>query len=271
MLKYIVLSTVLFSGFGIAQKTEIEKNKVNGTPVTLEESMQKASIRMQQITGYELQYHFKSTYNKEGNPVTKEYFNENGDRISTETFTYNEANKISSSETVSENQALKFNFQYEYTPDGYSITKSENDVNILLTEYKLDANENILSEKETNLFEEGNLFTERNNEYTNGFLTKTTVKYNNGFHTLSYKNDALGNPIEEIYTDKKNKLIYRFVRKFDKNNNIVEEKTFDTNGKVVNSSQIMYEYDDQKNWTKRTQYTSKIDQPISNTLRTFRY
>lgn len=271
MLKYFVLSTILFSGLAFAQKSEIEKNKVNGKPTSIEESMQKASIRMQQITGYELQYHTKSIYNKDGNPISREYFNEDGNRVSSENFTYNEDNKISSSEMKSEDETLKFYFQYEYTEDGYTIVKSENDVNILQTEYKLDNNQNVIYEKETNLFEEGNLFTEKKYEYTGGFLTKTIVKYNNGFHTLLYKNDALGNAVEEQYMDKNNKLIYKFVRKFDKNQNITEEITYDTNGKITNSSQIMYEYDEQKNWIKRTQYTSKIDEPISNTLRTIRY
>lgn len=271
MLKYFVLSTILFSGLAIAQKSEIEKNKVNGKPTFIEESMQKASIRMQQITGYELQYHTKSVYNDNGNPISREYFNEDGNRVSSESFSYNEDNKISFSEMKSEDESLKFYFQYEYTEDGYSITKSENDVNILKIEYKLDQNQNVIFEKETNLFEEGDLFTEKKYEYTNGFLTKTFIKYNNGSHTLSYKNDAKGNPTEELYTDKNNKLIYRFVRKFDDNQNIVEETTYDSNGKITNSSQILYEYDEQKNWLKRTQYTAKIDQPISNTLRTIRY
>ena len=66
-------------------------------------------------------------------------------------------------------------------------------------------------------------------------------------------------------------MINKYLRKFDTNNNIVEETTYDETGKVRNVSTIKYQYDNKKNWTKRTQYVKDFDQPISNTTRTIRY
>ena len=122
-----------------------------------------------------------------------------------------------------------------------------------------------------NLLEDNDVFVEKKYDYQNDFLVKTSVKYNQGSYTLDYKNDAKGNPTEELYIDKNNKLINKYIRKFDTNNNIIEESTFGADGKLTNVSTIKYQYDDKKNWTKRTQYASKIDQPISNTTRTIRY
>ena len=271
MLKNIALITLLFSGIAFGQKSELQQNDVIGNPTFIEESMQKARIRVKQIEGYELDYYTKSTYNKEGNPTKREYFNEAGERTFSESFDYNDAGKLNSREIKSEDESMKFNFDYEYSADGYVVIKSENDVNVLKSEYKLDDKQNIIYEKETNLLEDAEVFTEKKNEFQNGYLTKTNVKYNQGSYTLNYKNDTNGNPIEELYINQDNKLINKYIRKFDSNNNIIEETTFDETGKVKNLSTIKYQYDDKKNWTKRTQYVKDIDQPISNTTRTIRY
>ena len=168
-------------------------------------------------------------------------------------------------------ESLVFNFDYEYTTDGYIVTKSENDVNVSKTEYKLDQNQNVTYERETNLLEDSDVFIEKTFQYQNGFLVKTLVKYNQGTYTLNYKNDSKGNPIEETYMDKNNKQVNKYVRKFDENNNIIEETVIDETGKVKNISTIKYQYDNHKNWIKRTQFVKNIDQPISNTTRTIRY
>ena len=248
MLKNIALITFLFSGFAFAQKSELQQNDVVGNPTFIEESMQKARIRIKQIEGYELEYYTKSTYSKEGNPSKRDYFNEAGELTFTESFTYSNEGKIIAREM-----------------------KSENDVNIFKTDYKLDDKQNIIYEKEVSLLEDTEIFTEKKYNYQNGFLSKVDVKYNQGSYRLEYKNDANGNPQEELYYDKDNKLINKYLRKFDTNNNIVEETTYDETGKVRNVSTIKYQYDNKKNWTKRTQYVKDFDQPISNTTRTVRY
>ena len=271
MLKNIALITFLFSGFVFAQKSELQQNDVVGNPTFIEESMQKARIRIKQIEGYELEYYTKSTYNKEGNPTKRDYFNEAGELTFSESFTYSNEGKVVAREMKSKDESLIFNFDYEYSADGYSVTKSENDVNIFKTDYKLDDKQNIIYEKEVSLLEDTEIFTEKKYNYQNGFLSKVDVKYNQGSYRLEYKNDANGNPQEELYYDKDNKLINKYLRKFDANNNIIEETTYDETGKVRNVSTIKYQYDNKKNWTKRTQYVKDFDQPISNTTRTIRY
>jgi len=265
MLKNIALITILFSGFAFAQKSELQQNDVLGNPTFIEESMQKARIRMKFIEGYETEYYTKSTYNKDGNPTKRDYFDEAGNKTFAETFNYNESNKLISREMKNNDESLVFNFDYEYTTDGYIVTKSENDVNVSKTEYKLDQNQNVTYERETNLLEDSDVFIEKTFQYQNGFLVKTLVKYNQGTYTLNYKNDA------ETYMDKNNKQVNKYVRKFDENNNIIEETVIDETGKVKNISTIKYQYDNHKNWVKRTQYAKDIDQPISNTTRTIRY
>ncbi len=271
MLKNIALITILFSGFAFAQKSELQQNDVLGNPTFIEESMQKARIRMKFIEGYETEYYTKSTYNKDGNPTKRDYFDEAGNKTFAETFNYNESNKLISREMKNNDESLVFNFDYEYTTDGYIVTKSENDVNVSKTEYKLDQNQNVTYERETNLLEDSDVFIEKTFQYQNGFLVKTLVKYNQGTYTLNYKNDSKGNPIEETYMDKNNKQVNKYVRKFDENNNIIEETVIDETGKVKNISTIKYQYDNHKNWIKRTQFVKDIDQPISNTTRTIRY
>ncbi len=250
MLKNIALITILFSGFAFAQKSELQQNDVLGNPTFIEESMQKARIRMKFIEGYETEYYTKSTYNKDGNPTKRDYFDEAGNKTFAEIFNYNESNKLISREMKNNDESLVFNFDYEYTTEGYIVTKSENDVNVSKTEYKLDQNQNITYERETNLLEDSDVFINK---------------------TLNYNNDAKGNPIEETYVDKDNNQVNKYVRKFDENNNIIEETVIDETGKVKNISTIKYQYDNHKNWVKRTQFVKDIDQPISNTTRTIRY
>jgi len=141
----------------------------------------------------------------------------------------------------------------------------------LKTEYKLNQNKQVTFERETNLLEDTDIYIEKNHQYQNGFLIKTQVKYNQGSYTLNYKNDANGNPLEEDYVSKDNKQVNKYIRKFDSNNNIIEETTIDETGKVKNVSNIKYQYDEHKNWTKRTQFVKDFDEPISNTTRTIRY
>lgn len=265
MQKTLLVIALVLSSYSFAQDKSIKDN-----PIFIEESMQKASIRMNQIAGYNLEYHQKSDY-KNNHIIKRESFAENGDLVSTETFVYNDNGEIVSKEIKNNDGSLVILFTYEYTPDGYVVTKSENDVIISKTDYVLDASKNIVSEKENNLLDEGNLFVEKKNEYKNNFLVKTNVKYNNGDYAIVYKNDNLGNSIEEEYLNNGKKLINKFLRKYDANNNLIEETTFDANGKVQNVTKILYEYDAHNNWTKRTQYASKIEMPISNTIRTIRY
>lgn len=271
MLKNIALITLFVSGFTYAQKSELEQNDVNGHPNYIEESMQKARIRMMHIEGYDLEYYTKSTYNNYGNPTKRTYFDEAGNPTFSESFNYNESNKLISRELKSNDESLIFNFDYEYTPEGYTVTKSENDINVLKTEYKLNQNKQVTFERETNLLEDTDIYIEKNHQYQNGFLIKTQVKYNQGSYTLNYKNDANGNPLEEDYVSKDNKQVNKYIRKFDSNNNIIEETTIDETGKVKNVSNIKYQYDEHKNWTKRTQFVKDFDEPISNTTRTIRY
>ena len=271
MLKNISLIALLFSNFAFAQKSELVQNDVFGNPIFIEESMQKARIRMMHIEGYDQEYYTKSTYNTAGNPTKRDYFDEEGNVSFSESFNYNDTNKLASRELKNTDESLIFNFDYEYTPEGYIVTKSENDVNVVKIEYKLDQNQNITYEHESNLLEDNYIFIEKNHLYQNGFLVKTQVKYNQGSYTLDYKNDAKGNPIEEIYLDKDNKAVNKYLRKFDDNNNMTEEVTLDETGKVKHISTIKYQYDNHKNWTKRTQYVKNFDQPISNTTRTIRY
>ena len=50
------------------------------------------------------------------------------------------------------------------------MIKSENDVNVLKTAYKLDTHQNVTYERETNLLEDTDVFIEKNYQYQNGFL-----------------------------------------------------------------------------------------------------
>lgn len=270
MFKQIVVLSLFITSISFAQKSEIQKNKIAGNPTFIEESMQKAQTRMNQITGYELEYYTKSTYNKDGNPIKREYLNEDGTRSFSENFVYNDAGKLTLREMKNEDESLIFTFDYEYTENDYVVIKSENDVNIQRNEYKLDEDGNIIFEKEINLLEE-NIFIEKKYTFKNGLLVKTEVKYDKENYTLEYQNDQNGNPKEELYIGKDKKMISKFIRKFDSNQNMIEEVTLDQNGKTKNISTIKYLYDDQQNWIKRTQFVKDIDQPISNTTRTIRY
>lgn len=261
---------ILISGILFAQTTDLEKDKIFKNPHLVEESFTKAFIKTNIIEDYIQEYHTKTYYNPEGNKKNKEYFSENGDLLYTETFTYTEDQKLIKSELSDPERNMVVIKDYEYNSDGFVETKSENEIVTVVNEYKINDQGNIIYNKETSLID-NNIFTEKTNEYKNNQLIKTVVKYGKDGYIINYKYNQLSQPIEEVIFDLKNNLVSKKRRKFDEKSNIVEEFLYDSQGKLKTNNRILYEYDENKNWLKRTQYANNIEQPISNTMRTIKY
>lgn len=270
MLKKITSLIILFGGLLMAQTTDYAKDKIKNQPKAIEESFTKAIIRANIIEDYSLEYHIKTTYNKSGYITQKDSYSENGDLIYSDIYSYDDQNRLVKIETINPNQDILFIRDFEYTENGYTESKSENDVVVLVTSYELDKQGQIISQKETNYLDE-NLVSERINEYKNNVLIKTDVKFKNGGYTVKYKYNAQNLPTEEIVYDLNNKLVSKKLRAYDEQQNIVEENLYDNHGKLKTNHRIKYEYDDKGNWTTRTQYANTIEEPISNAKRTIRY
>ena len=270
MIKNIFHLALLLGGILFAQKNDLEKNNITGNPKNIEESNTKAIIKANIIEDYLQEYHTKVEYNSDGYITKKNHFNASGDPSFSEYYTYDSDNRLVKIESSTDDENLTIINDYEYSDQGYKITVSENDIVIKETVYTTDEKGNILSETETSYLQ-GNLVTNRVNEYKNNQISTTKVTYGKDGYIINYKHDTNGLPIEEVIMDLKNKLVSKKRRKFDDKKNLVEEFLYDTAGRLKTNSRILYSYDEKGNWIKRTQFANNIEEPISNATRTIRY
>ena len=269
MIKKFSSILVLIGGILFAQTSDLEKEKLNNSPKSVEESLTKALIRANIIEDYIQEYYTKTSYNSKGFINQKEFYSEAGDLLFTEHYTYNDNDKLTKIEMSSNDESITKISDFEYTSDGYKETKSENDIIIAEVIYKLDG-DNIIYQKETSFLKDG-IFTERSNEYKNNQLVKTEVKYGKDGYVVNYKYNQNQLPIEEVILDLKGKLVSKKRRLFDEKGNIIEENLYDATGRLKTNNRIKYEYDNNGNWILRTQFANNLEQPISNSKRTIRY
>lgn len=268
-MKKIAVILILLSTNIFAQKTDLLKNNLKGNPRIIEESVEKAIIKTNIIEGYFQEYYNKTYFNSSGNVEKIENFDENGELNSIESFKY--ANdKILEIEKINNDETLVILKKFEYNELGFKVLLLENEILISETFYILDQNKNIVEQKEINLIDES-LTTSRNNEFKDNFLVKTVVKYGKDGYIIQYKYGKSDIPSEEIIYDLKNKLVSKKIRKFDSSNNLVEENLFDQDGKLKTNNRIQYEYDENGNWIKRTQYANQIETPVTHSKRTIKY
>ena len=267
MLKKYCSLIVLVGGLLFAQTNDLQKNKINHNPKSIEESNTKAVIKANIVEEYLQEYYTKTAYNTAGNIKNVDFYNESGDLVFTENYFYND-NLLSKVEGNNPDESFIILKEYEYFDGGYKEITSENDVIVKEIVFTTN-NKNITAEKEINMI--NNQMIERNYEYLGNNLKQTTIKYGKDGNIIQYKYDDLNLPIEEVIYDLKNNLISKKRRKFDENKNIIEENLFDNNGRLKTNNRIKYQYDDYKNWIKRTQYANTIEEPISNSTRTIRY
>lgn len=270
MIKHFNTIVLLMGSMLFAQVTDLSKENIKDFPKNIEESTTKAVIRANMIEGYNQDLHQKTAYNSSGMIKSREIFNDSGDLMYTESYTYDEQNRILKIETLSDDETNYFLKEYEYTANGYTMTFSEHDALIQTIEYQLDQDKNIISQKETSYV--GNEYTTlKTNEYKNGLLVKQNVKFGNDGNVITFKYNDKNLPIEEVIYDLKNRLVSKKRRAYDEQKNIIEEYMYDQSGRIKMTHRIKYIYDEKGNWTTRTQYTNSIEEPISNSKRTIRY
>lgn len=270
MIKKISSLIILIGSILSAQTTDLEKNKILNNPKSVEESNSKAIIKANFIEGYLQEYYTKTYYNTKGFLTKKEHYNDSGDLIFVDEYSYNNNNLIEKIESNDTNEQLLIIKDYEYFDNGFKELSSENDVIVKDITYQLGPNKEIISEKEIN-YANNNQMIERFNEFLNNNVIKTNVKYGKDGYNIQYKYDKANLPIEEVIYDLKNNLVSKKRRKFDEKKNIIEENLYDNTGKLKTNNRISYEYDEKGNWVKRTQYANSLEGPISNATRTIRY
>ena len=269
-MKHLNTFFLLMGGLLFAQINDLTKENIKDYPKNIEESTTKAMIRANMIEGYHQESHHKTTYNSLGLIKTRDAFNESGDLMYTETYSYDEQNRLIKIETLNDEETMNFLKEYEYTENGYTMTFSDHDILLQTIEYQLDDEKRIINQKETSYTGEVHVTT-KSNEYKNDLLIKQTVKFGNDGNIITFKYNDKKLAIEEVIYDLKNRLVSKKRRAFDENNNIIEEYVYDQSGRVKMTHRIKYNYDNKGNWTTRTQYSNSIEEPISNSKRTIKY
>ena len=265
---------VLFFGFmlsiQLSAQTDLVKNDLRGQVKSLEESKMKAMIRVNQIENYQQEYQKKIDYNTDGFITTESFFDEDHLPTYKVVYTYNNDGELISKDMDSYNYFLKIDEKFTYNSNEQKILTTENEVPVLEKTLIFDSNKNLIEDKSKNLEEEG-IFVNEKNEYNSANqLIKKVVNYDNGDYEIYYKYNDKGFLIEEE-TKNGNELISKKVRLYNTQGDLIAEKMFDGDSKQKYSVEIKYEYDQQNNWIKRTQYHNKLDQPVSNTVRKISY
>lgn len=270
MIKKYSSLIVLIGGILFAQTNDLQKNKINNQPKLIEESNTKAIIKANIIDGYLQEYYTKTFYNTAGYITKREFYNDNGDLTFTESFSYRKNNILEKIEGTNPDENFIIIKDYEYSPNEYKEITSENEIIVKEIIYQLNDNQDIINEKEINYTGDNQIIL-KTNEYQGKNRIKTTVNYGKDGYLIHYKYDKSNLPVEEAIYDLKNKLVSKKRRIFDEKENLIEENLYDNNGRLKTNSRIIYQYDENGNWNKRTQYANTIEQPISNTIRTIKY
>lgn len=74
-------------------------------------------------------------------------------------------------------------------------------------------------------------------------------------HRILSTYDKKGNRIKAVAYDDKDEMIEHYTYKYDKYNNMVEEKSFAPDGSLLYTKTMTYEYDKKGNWLKKLVYT----------------
>lgn len=270
MIKKYSSLIILIGGILFAQTNDLQKNKISNYPKSIEESNTKAIIKANIIDGYLQEYYTKTFYNPNGYITKREFYNDSGDLTFTESFSYTKNNILEKIEGTNPDENFIIIKDYEYSPNEYREITSENEIIVKEIIYQLNDNQDIITEKEIN-YTGDNQTILKTNDYQGKNRIKTTVNYGKEGYLIYYKYDKSNLPIEEAIYDLKNKLVSKKRRIFDEKENLIEENLYDNNGRLKTNSRIIYQYDENGNWNKRTQYANTIEQPISNTIRTIKY
>ncbi|WP_068598461.1 hypothetical protein ACF3NR_10680 [Vaginella massiliensis] len=268
MKKILTLILCGFSIYGFSQ-TDLEKNDLRGKIKMLEEKKSKAMIRMNHVEGYQQEYHKKVDYNIAGFLVSEQFFDEKNLPTYTATYTYDSDGKLKAKDMDSYNNFLKIDERYEYDGQTITIKTTENDVPVLEKKLLYEGS-NLVEDRSRNLEEEDIFINEKNEYNAKNQLIKKTVDYDNGKYEINYRYNDLGLVVEEEMKSG-NALVSKKIRQFNEKGDMTAEKMFDKDLKLKYDVSILYEYDAQNNWVKRTHYNANLDAPITNTTRKIVY
>jgi len=264
------------------QKNDWTEDGLKGKVKTLTQFTYQAIYRFGKIEKGEpsaspLAENFQMIYNEKGNKIEENRLNSDGSLSENYISKYDEnGNKIEENYyDADENSSWKDIYTYdekgnkiaEYTYDSDSILVSNNT-------YKYNKNGKIKREFH---YWEGRLSTESTFKYNeNGKIERISYYVEGNLQIKwTYKYDEKGILIEEIMDDSSRKLFYKIFYRYDEKGNLIEEIIYDSPRKFLKKytykekNTYQYEYDEQKNWTKKIEFQNDI--PKTFTEREYQY
>jgi len=80
---------------------------------------------------------------------------------------------------------------------------------------------------------------------------------------ITYKYDKNGNNIELIGYDSDGSVEGKITYKYDEQGNPIEGYLYNLDGSLAEEYTSQYEYDEQKNWTKKIEFRNDVPQRIT--------
>ncbi len=256
---------ILFSFFFQVNKTDLQKNGLQGNVKSAKETTYKAigkpggkTTKGQKGTeaGKQDLYLFFDTekkltekikMNAAGKPVYKyEYKYDPQGKLISETV-YNSDNKVFNSGLFKYDSATKEESRYDENKTLFSKFFYHYDTNGNLTEELRHGADGVVKTKNNYTYDANGNKTE-----DQGFNADGTFVFKNTF-----TNDSKGLPVEiRAYTDEQ--TFGKKLCKYDDHQNLVEELEYRTSGDLVQKTTFSYKYDPQGNWTEKIKFVNNV-------------
>ena len=253
------------------QKNDLEKANLKGSVMSTTENTYYVTEKFGEIVKGEIILD-DVIFNKANN-ITKYKLNgymiESNGFIPTK-FTYNDKNQIIEENNFTSNTKLL----HKYDSTGLEIEMNNFHMDTLVQKkkFKYDIKGN---EIEYNSYDyNGKLSFKIKNKFDGKKIIESKWLNNDGTlsSTNKYKYDKNGNIIEDITIDSNNKVTNKYNSTYDKNNNLIEYRMFIDND--IRNELTIYKYsyskfDSNKNWTEQIEYENDIPTKIKE--RTIEY
>lgn len=231
----------------------VKKTIVTDSIPTLKNGVQTMSAMLSRVTGF----------NTAGN-VTIEYFGKQERPFGKRLYTYDEKGILSKLETFNIDNTSSSHYLFTCNAEGkiieYIVSKSDGAViGEYSTVYDDRGNKTGDKDKKTGKFKDGKTF--RYDEKNNLVEEITTQAGFKSYTSQRFKYDSNGNKIErQVYYANGSPLL-KYTYSYDTNGNMTAMNDYKADGILSFTTTYTYEYDSKGNWTKKTAFDEKGNQP----------
>ena len=218
-MKKIILATLSASCNQSEKKNDLTEENLKGKVKSIKETTYKAVDKFGQIEKGDVLNNYFNIYNEKGNKIEDNFYDSDGNLSSKDTYEYDEKGNNIEKNNYDSDGSLNSKTTYKYDKKGNKIEDNSYD------------SDGSLNSKTTYKYDEKGNNIEKNNYDSDGSLnSKTTYKYDEKGNMIEYNTDGR---FGEKYT-------YKY--EYDKNNNWIQQVTYEDNKPIQITERIIEYY-----------------------------